>query len=329
MVLGLAVPIGTYLFRLFVVFQGAQKPIDLFFYEIHAHPSIYLGMTIASTLILTALGFYIGAAKDWLSQQNESLVQRYDSYEAFAEKKLGSVRLLAAGIAHDFNNLLNSTVGNLEFAKMSVSREGEIYEHLTAAETALLSAKTLTRQLFSFSKDEALFMTAPSVAQLVRDVTHFTLMGSNVRCDVSIPSDLSAVDILEGQMTRVINNLIINAQHAMPEGGTIKISAEDKLLRPEDGLALPTGSYVKFIISDHGTGIPKDQLDRIFNPSFTTKAGGKGLGLANVHSIITQNNGCVMVKSQEKVGTTFDIFLPASQKDIPAFCPAVINEIRH
>ena len=312
--LGLTVPIGTFLFRLFVFYRAGQTPIDWFFYEIQAYSSFYVGMAIAGASIFAAFGFYIGAAKGWLSQQNETLLKTHHFYKTSTGSKLESVSLLAAGIGHDFNNLLSRSVGNLGLAKMAVDREEEIYEQLTAAESALISAKTLTRQLFTFAKDEPPAKAATSIAQLIRDMAEFTVVGSNIRCDVSIPSDLSPVDINEERVRQVIHNFMVNARDAMPGGGAIHVRAENKRLRPEDGMALAAGHYVKLTISDHGDGFSKDQLNNLFKLSSKTKEEGGRLDLILAHSIVTRNNGAVSVKSTVRVGTSFDIFLPASEE---------------
>ena len=141
--LGLTVPIGTFLFRLFVFYRAGQTPIDWFFYEIQTYPPFYLCMAIAGACIFSAFGFYLGAAKDWLSRQNETLVKTHHFYKTSTASKLESVSLLAAGIGHDFNNLLSRSVGNRGLAKMAVDREEDIYEQLTAAESALLSANDI------------------------------------------------------------------------------------------------------------------------------------------------------------------------------------------
>ncbi|MBI2881182.1 MAG: response regulator [Candidatus Tectomicrobia bacterium] len=323
MVLGLGVPVGTYLLRLFVVFRGTVAPIEFFLYEFRVHSPFYLYMTVASSLILGAIGFYVGAAKGWLSQQRVALEETHDFYQARIEEevlraqKMEAVSLLAGGIAHDFNNILTVILGNLALARVSLHPQGETDEILAAAEMATLSAKELTQQLLTFSKGGAPIKTTTSTAEFIREVAQFASRGSNVRCEVLTPPDLSPVDIDASQITQVLNNLIINARQAMPEGGTVQIRAENRSLGQTDGVPLPAGDYVKIAVSDHGVGIPERHLLKIFDPYFTTKPDGSGLGLTIAHSIITKHDGYIRVESQEGVGTTFTLYLPVSHKEIP------------
>jgi len=145
----------------------------------------------------------------------------------------------------------------------------------------------------------------------------FVLRGSNVRCQFFIPDDLWTVEMDEGQMSQVINNLVINAIEAMPEGGMIKVKAENITVEKEKGLPLKAGKYIKISIEDQGTGISKEHLPKIFDPYFTTKQKGSGLGLATAYSIVKRHDGYISVESKLGVGTTFYIYLPASEKRVP------------
>lgn len=237
--------------------------------------------------------------------------------ELLKARKLESVGILAGGIAHDFNNILTGILGNISLAKAEVDSKDEIFKTLTKAEKASLRAKDLTQQLLTFSKGGAPVRKTTSIAELIEDSVGFALRGSRVRCEFSMPSDLWAVELDEGQMSQVMNNLIINADQAMPEGGIIKVSAENVTLKKEDALPLKDGTYVKVTIEDQGIGIPQQHLTKIFDPYFSTKHKGDGLGLATSYSIIKNHRGYVAVDSELGRGASFYVYLPASSEKPP------------
>ena len=232
--------------------------------------------------------------------------------ERIRSSKLESLGVLAGGIAHDFNNLLTGIIGNASLARMLCNPEDKVYKRLTELEDASLRAKDLTQQLLTFAKGGAPIKKTTSIASLLRDSATFAMRGSNITCDFSIPEDLSPVEVDEGQITQVIHNLIINAEQAMPKGGLIKVSAGNISVSPSTGLPVQDGEYIKITVSDTGIGIPKENLIRIFDPYFTTKEEGSGLGLATVYSIIKNHGGYVTAESESGAGTTFYIYLPAS-----------------
>jgi len=238
--------------------------------------------------------------------------------ELLRTEKLESIGILAGGIAHDFNNVLTAIVGNVGLAKMCITPEDKIYEMLVDAERASLRARELTRQLLTFSRGGAPIKETTSITELIKDSATFVLRGSNVRCRFSLPADLWTVDADPGQMSQVIQNLVINADQAMPEGGTIQVRGENVRVSAEHGLPLEPGKYVKISIADEGTGISEEHLQRIFEPYFTTKQKGSGLGLATTYSIIRRHDGHICVESEPGVGTTFYMYLPASEKEVPA-----------
>ncbi|MEC4684731.1 MAG: PAS domain S-box protein [Nitrospirota bacterium] len=238
--------------------------------------------------------------------------------EILKTQKLESLGVLAGGIAHDFNNLLTAILGNISIAKTYIKPEDKIFERLTEAEKASLRARGLTRQLLTFAKGGEVVKKTASVVEIIKDSVCFALRGSNVICKVSIAEDLRPVEIDEAQFSQVIDNLIINAQQAMPEGGTVEVSAENITVRPEDLLPLKKGNFIKLSIKDQGTGILKKHIQKIFDPYFTTKEKGSGLGLATTYSIIKKHDGYITVESEPGAGTTFHIYLPASLKQSPA-----------
>jgi PAS domain S-box-containing protein len=231
-------------------------------------------------------------------------------------EKLESIGLLAGGIAHDFNNILTAILGNISLAKMDVEPGSGIHDSLEQAEKASLRAKELTQQLLTFSKGGAPVKKTASLDQLARDTAGFVLRGSNVRCHFSIPADLWHAEIDAGQVSQVIHNLVLNAQQAMPTGGTIELTAENMVLSETQslgrGLPLKEGNYVRITVADHGTGIPGDHLEKIFDPFFTTKHKSSGLGLATSFSIARNHGGHLSVESQLGSGSTFYFYLPAS-----------------
>lgn len=236
--------------------------------------------------------------------------------ELLKAQKLESLGVLAGGIAHDFNNLLTAVMGNVSLAKMFAAPETKAHERLADAEKACERAAALTQQLLTFSRGGAPVKKTASIVQLITDSAGFMLRGSNVKCEFNLQKDLWPVDVDEGQMSQVINNLIINADQAMPEGGIISVTARNLEVDGCDFLPLEPGRYICISIQDQGVGIPKENLSRIFDPYFTTKQQGNGLGLATVYSIVKNHQGHLAVESEEEVGTVFHLYLPASSKGI-------------
>jgi len=226
-------------------------------------------------------------------------------------EKLESVGILASGIAHDFNNILSAILGCISLAKVEANRGSEIFRNLDEAEKAALRAKDLTGHLLSFTKDTAPTRKVVFPAESLKDAANFALRGSNVKCKFAIADDLRKVEIDEGEISQVINNLIINADQAMPEGGKIKVMAGNVTVGAKDKLPLKSGKYVKVSIKDSGVGIPPEHLSRIFDPYFTTKQKGSGLGLATAYFIIRRHGGYITVRSEMGAGTTFHIYFPA------------------
>jgi len=237
--------------------------------------------------------------------------------ELLKADKLESVGILAGGIAHDFNNILTSISGNISMAKMLVKPGDKISYLLSAAETSSIRAQGLTRQLLTFAKGGMPIKEIASIQKLIRESSFFVLQGSKSRCELQITEDLWPVETDTGQISQVISNMVINANQAMPEGGTIRITAENMM--PENITEIPVepGRYIRISIKDQGVGIAEKHLSKIFDPYFTTKQAGSGLGLATAYSIIKKHNGYISVDSIPGAGTTFAIYLPASDKEVP------------
>jgi two-component system cell cycle sensor histidine kinase/response regulator CckA len=226
-------------------------------------------------------------------------------------QKLESIGILAGGIAHDFNNFLTGIIGNISLAKLKLDPKEEVYEILTESEKAAQSAKSLTHQLLTFSKGGVPIKEKANIGELIRESANFVLVGSNIKCEFEFPKDLWEVHIDKGQMNQVINNIILNANEAMPRGGKITIKAENIEIEKQGKIPLKKGKYVKVTIRDTGIGIPQDLLTKIFDPFFTTKRKGSGLGLSTVFSIIKKHKGFVYANSESGIGASFHIYLPA------------------
>ena len=233
--------------------------------------------------------------------------------ELLKSKKLESVGILAGGIAHDFNNIFTGLFGNIELAKTGLSRDHEAYPQIEAANQALEKATNLTKQLLTFAKGGDPILEEVNLQQVVQTSITFNLSGSNVKAHLNLPDDLWQVKADKGQISQVITNLIINAKQAMHDGGSLYIEAENIKDLKESTARHLSGDFVKFSMRDEGVGISAKHVERIFDPYFSTKQTGSGLGLATVHSIITQHNGHISVVSKPDIGTTFTIFLPAEK----------------
>ena len=236
--------------------------------------------------------------------------------EMMERQKFEPLGVLASGIAHDFNNILTAILGNISLAKIDLNPK-DMLERLTETEKALNRAKYLTQQLLNFSKNGLPDRAPSSISELLKDSVNSILSGSNIKCQFDFPDGIWMVGMDERQISQVIINIIINAVQAMPKGGMLKIYDCNVNLKEGEIPPLNMGCYVRISIEDHGTGISKEDLERIFDPYFTTKKEGSGLGLAVSLSIIRNHNGHITVDSQVGVGTTFHVYLPAlPEKDL-------------
>lgn len=232
-------------------------------------------------------------------------------------QKLEAVGLLASGIAHDFNNLLQSLLGSISLAKMFSDKGGKSHQVLEEAEDALIQATNLTKQLLTFSKGGEPLKRLVSLPPILRDSVKFALSGSRSNAVFEIVDDLWHVEADEGQISQVIHNIVLNARDAMPEGGTVSVETRNMVVDDKSGVSLASGKYVLIAIKDSGMGIPAQDIPRIFDPYFTTKERGSGLGLATSYSIVKRHGGVVDVQSTPGAGSTFFIYLPASGDRAP------------
>ncbi|MFC1999646.1 PAS domain S-box protein [Chloroflexota bacterium] len=227
--------------------------------------------------------------------------------------RLESLGVLAGGIAHDFNNFLGGILGNISMARRLSGLGGDITDLLQDSENACLRAKGLSQQLLTFARGGAPVRRFTSLGKLIRDSASLSASGSPIKCEYLIANDLWLVEADAGQIGQIIGNLVINAIEAMPDGGTIRIGAENAAIKRRiSGIPLAKGKYVRMTVTDGGVGIHREHLDRIFDPYFTTKQKGSGLGLTTAFSIVNQHDGYIGVESAPGVGTTFDVYLPAA-----------------
>jgi len=233
--------------------------------------------------------------------------------ELLKVRKLESLGVLAGGIAHDFNNILAAILGYTGLAQLESGLSDAQRSRLQEIEKAANRACGLTQQLLTFSKGGEPVKQIASIASVIQDSAEFVLRGTNVHCIYAFDDELWSVEIDQGQISQVIQNLIINAAQAMPAGGVIEVTGANYSKRTDNTL-LPAGKYVRIRIHDQGIGIPAELCERIFDPYFTTKQEGSGLGLAISHSIISRHNGRISVESAPGTGTTFTIDLPATTR---------------
>ncbi len=248
--------------------------------------------------------------------------------ELFKVEKLESVGLLAGGIAHDFNNILAAVLGNIEMAGMLIGPDAEAAPLLKMAKKASLRAKDLTQQLLTFSKGGNPVKKTTSINNTIREATNFILHGSALSCDFMLPDTLWLVDVDPGQIAQVIQNLVINAKAVMPDGGKLTISGENisSDSYEQHGWMEEGSRYIRIVVEDGGGGIADEDLEKIFDPYFTTKKEGSGLGLAITHSIILNHHGHIEVQSQLGVGTAFSVYLPvATQENTEMTLPEVVS----
>lgn len=235
--------------------------------------------------------------------------QKQMEADAIRMQKLDSLGILAGGIAHDFNNILAAILANLQLAVFKLRHKEDVLKYLDDTIETTRKASNLTRQLLTFAKGGAPVKKITSILDLIMDTVEFALRGSKVKAQYHFQENPWGVEIDEGQITQVINNLTINAVQAMPKGGFLKISFENIVLTAET--KYNPGRYVKLSFRDSGCGIPVDIIDKIFDPFFTTKEVGNGLGLSTSYSIIKRHNGYIELESTLGTGTTFYIYLPA------------------
>jgi signal transduction histidine kinase/ActR/RegA family two-component response regulator len=243
-------------------------------------------------------------------QLRAEITQREQAEEELLRaRKLESLGVLAGGIAHDFNNFLTVVQGNIEVAKVHLTPGEAAREFLEQAASACQRAKFLSSQLLTFAKGGTPVRRVASMAQIVTDAVLLARSGSSIAIELQVAESLWSAQVDSGQIGQVLHNILINAREAMGTGGTIEVRAENIALQNGSGNAEP---HVRVSIRDYGHGIAPDVLRRIFDPYFTTKPGGSGLGLATAYAIVIKHGGHLSVESTPGVGTVFMVDLPAS-----------------
>jgi PAS domain S-box-containing protein len=246
-------------------------------------------------------------------------------------QRLESLGMLAGGIAHDFNNLLGGLFGYLDMAREECRAASPAAgELLDKALTGYQRARDLTQQLLTFAKGGAPVRRLASIAATVHEAASLALSGSTIVPSFTIADDVWDGEIDEGQISQVVNNLVINARHAMPRGGRLEVRCRNREIDDRTALAVAPGKYVEVTITDSGMGIPREHMGRIFDPFFTTKQQGSGLGLASAYSIVKKHGGDISVNSKLGRGTTFCVFLPAVAERTAKQSPKTVDErVRH
>ncbi|NLD95138.1 MAG: transporter substrate-binding domain-containing protein [Fibrobacter sp.] len=252
----------------------------------------------------------IGGKKRFVVVVRDISVRKKSEEELLKVQKLESLGILAGGIAHDFNNLMSGFFGYVDMARENAKDEN-VSQYLQKAMEAIDRVRALTHQLLTFAKGGAPIQKIGHLFPFVQETVKFSLSGSNVACLFTVQEDLWACNFDKNQIGQVIDNLVINAQQAMPEGGTIEVNARNIILAEKEHPLLVKGNYIKLSVKDSGIGISKEIITKIFDPFFTTKPKGHGLGLASCYSIVGQHGGCIDVESELGKGSTFIVYLPA------------------
>jgi PAS domain S-box-containing protein len=235
-----------------------------------------------------------------------------------------SIFLAAAGVAHDFKNALQTIKTNLELASLSSPPGSRVRAHIHEAHLALGDAEMLARQMLAFTKGEPARRRVIQIGHLLERVSRLCSAGSGIRCRLFVPGFLRCVEGDPTRIYQVLHNLVINARQAMPNGGTIDIVAGNADLRGSNRFRMQPGRYTVVSVRDRGCGISPANLDRIFDPDFSTKADGNGFGLASCQAIVTAHGGAIRVASQEGVGTEFLVFLPSTD-ELPDHDPSILS----
>jgi PAS domain S-box-containing protein len=236
--------------------------------------------------------------------------------ERTRQGKLEAIGTLAGGIAHDFNNFLAGILGNLNLARLLGERGEDWQRALAAAETTTQRAAQMTSQLLTFAKGGQPALEVVDVERLAAEAVDIALgKDPQVTCVSELAPDLMAVRADRAQIMQVLTNLLINARQAMPGGGVITVAAQNVKVGEEEAVGLlDPGRYVRLSVADQGPGIPPEDLERIFDPFYTTKSGGTGLGLAITHSVVNRHGGHIEVASAPGQGAVFTLYLPATRE---------------
>ena len=262
-----------------------------------------------------------------LELANNQLKEEFEKHKKAEEKlqrmrNIESIGILAGGIAHDFNNLLTAILGNIYLSKLYLSKKNlpsddEVFKKLTQSEDICMQAKELTGMLITFSRGGEPIKELITMSEMLKETVSLVIP-SNLKtiCEFDIPDNLYPVKADKLQVKQVVRSIVTNSVEAMPNGGVIKVRAENLTVSKSENLPLKNGKYLKVSIEDNGVGIPEENLLKVFDPYFSTKGRGSekgmGLGLSICYSIINRHEGLITVDSKVGVGTTFHFYLPAN-----------------
>jgi PAS domain S-box-containing protein len=284
-----------------------EKVVDAEFQFRKKSGELFTGLFSAESIVINNEMCVLASINDITEQkQIMEVQQRID--------KLESLGILAGGIAHDFNNILTSILGNISLAKLETQEGTVVRKLLESTEKSSFRAYRLTQQLITFASGGTPVKNMTDIKELIEDTADIVLKEKGIECVLDIAGDLKNAEVDPGQVSQALTDLLINARQAMPSGGKVEIKAQNINLIDDGSLSktavLPEGDYIQIKISDQGVGIPPQYLDKIFDPYFTTKPDGSGLGLAAVHSIISKHKGLVTVESEQGRGSIFTVYLP-------------------
>jgi signal transduction histidine kinase/ActR/RegA family two-component response regulator len=285
----------------------------------------------SGALSLATLGYFLGKL------ESEQAAREQSQRQLLEQARFESLSTLAGGIAHDFNNVLMALFGNLEMAQAALPANTEAAARLARAQAALEQATGLTHQLLSFASGGAPVLSTASIGSTIRESASFVLTGSSARAAFDLDDDLWAIEADLGQISRLIQNLAINASQAMPQGGHITFRARNEIatsagpanlisgdtsgILPRGGPEVSRSSFgLRFVVievEDQGHGISEADRLRIFDPFFSTRSGNTGLGLTTCFTIVRDHRGFMEVESEPGKGTLFRIWLPASSHQLP------------
>ncbi len=235
------------------------------------------------------------------------------------EDKLSSVGVLAGGIAQDFNSLLSVIIGNISLARLKVPPGEKVYELLLESEKASCQAADIAEKLITFSEGGWIIRREEKLSNILNEILEAGSLPSGIYLKRNVPIDLTGIFVDEGQFKHVLINLLENAAEAMPEGGEVELKAREIELDENEIPSLQAGKYIEIAITDHGVGIPRENLNKIFDPYFSTKNSvnqkGMGLGLSICYSIMKKHEGWITFDSEVGKGTTVYLYIPAFSEE--------------